>query len=439
MNLFLPRSMKYLIIKLILIFIFSIHQLNAQKIYTEDISNFWKAYDKIQNEESFEEQLKIINEDYIKISSPGVKELCKIGKYTDTAYVKSMTMYPKFWNSLRLKTVSLSEDKININEYIQKLKNLYPNLQPANLYFSIGLGNVGGRPMGKDLVIGLELALGDSTINTSEFHSQSKKDFYKYAQTGGLVHVAIHEYIHTQQKTSFNNNYVLKQAIREGSCDFLSELVLNKKLNLNYIQYGYTNYDKTFEQFKIDLVNPNLNRWFYNDNRETIKDLGYFIGYEICKKYYENNIDKFKAISEIIDLDYDDENEIFNFLNKSRIFKDSSYYDQEVKIFSDNSPTIEKIIPINENNKINSNTKKIGIVFSDKMKESYSISFSDKGKSFFPLSKIIGFSEDRKTLWLELEIEKDREYEFVITNRGFISEKGFPLREKKHIITFTTE
>ncbi len=194
--------MKYLISNLsfFLILIINTNQTNAQAIYINDVANFWSAYDKIQIEQAFDEQLKIINADYLEPGSHGLKELCAVMNYTDSAYVKSIKKYPKFWNSLRLKTKTLAKANVVIHNSLQDLKILYPNLQPANLYLCIGLGNAGGRPIGKDLVIGLELALGDSTINTSEFESQAKKDFYKNSQTGGLIHVAIHEYIHILSK-----------------------------------------------------------------------------------------------------------------------------------------------------------------------------------------------------------------------------------------------
>lgn len=57
--------MKYLLSKLgcFLILIFSINQTNAQRIHINDVTIFWKAYDKIQKEQTFGEQLKIINAD----------------------------------------------------------------------------------------------------------------------------------------------------------------------------------------------------------------------------------------------------------------------------------------------------------------------------------------------------------------------------------------
>ncbi|TDQ80155.1 hypothetical protein [Sphingobacterium yanglingense] len=334
----------------------------AQTIHTKDVVNFWNAYDQIHQTNSHEKQLDIINTIYLNPGSDGLKKLCQTMNYSDSTFVRSIVTYPKFWNSLRVKTESLQQENLNIQKHVKTLKSLYPDLQPSNLYMCIGLGSAGGRPIGKDLVIGLELALGDSSINTTELRSQDKRDFYKSAQSNGLEFIAVHEYIHTQQKKS-SSNYVLKQAIREGSCDFMAELVIGRPLTINYIKYGYANYQKSFDLLRKDLVNPNLNNWFYNYDVSTIKDLGYFMGYVISKKYYENSLDPSQAIKEIIELDYADDEAVFSFLNKSGVFDESLDYAGELIKFKSDCPTIESITPIGEDKVIASTTKKIGIAF----------------------------------------------------------------------------
>ncbi len=43
------------------------------------------------------------------------------------------------------------------------------------------------------------------------------------------------------------------------------------------------------------------NDWLYNPNRKDIPpDLGYFIGFKICEKYYNESSDKIKAIEFIL-------------------------------------------------------------------------------------------------------------------------------------------
>jgi len=316
-------SFKYLGYYVVFFFILSLYSKpsNSQTIFSKDVSNFWLAYERIHKSNSYEEQLYIIRTNYLDIGTYGLKELCRIMKYSDSAYVNAILHYPKFWNSLRKKTESIESDKNDIRKHLENFKRLYPHSQPANLYLCIGLGNSGGKPLNKDLVIGLELALADSTINTSEYQSQRKKDYYRNAESGGIEFVAIHEYVHTQQKSIVNNN-VLKNSIYEGACDFIAELVIGKLINLKYIRYGYENYTTVLELFRQDLLSTNFDDWFHNHNVSTIKDLGYFIGYDVCKNYYENAVNKKEAVKEIIELDYEDNDAVLRFLNDSRIFKD---------------------------------------------------------------------------------------------------------------------
>lgn len=75
------------------------------------------------------------------------------------------------------------------------------------------------------------------------------------------------------------------------------------------------------------------------------------------------HFDKTKAISDIINLDYTDDHAVFRLFNQSKIFKEDLSYENELKLFQDQCPTIESIIPLKENNSIRSDTKKLGIVF----------------------------------------------------------------------------
>ena len=48
------------------------------------------------------------------------------------------------------------------------------------------------------------------------------------------------------------------------------------------------------------MFSQNFGNWFYNSDGSKNPDLGYFVGYVISKKYYENSKDKKKAIKDII-------------------------------------------------------------------------------------------------------------------------------------------
>ena len=59
-----------------------------------------------------------------------------------------------------------------------------------------------------------------------------------------------------------------------------------------------------------------FDNWLYNgeESKKRPADLGYYIGYEICKAYYENSKDKPKALIEIIELNWQDKNKLLYML-----------------------------------------------------------------------------------------------------------------------------
>ncbi|NQD72132.1 hypothetical protein HP439_15505 [Sphingobacterium shayense] len=67
-----------------------------------------------------------------------------------------------------------------------------------------------------------------------------------------------------------------------------------------------------------NFASEDLSPWLYNGgSKGKTADLGYYIGYEICKSYYNNALDKKRAVKDIIELNYDDNIAVDKFLVKS--------------------------------------------------------------------------------------------------------------------------
>jgi len=61
-------------------------------------------------------------------------------------------------------------------------------------------------------------------------------------------------------------------------------------------------------------------------------------------------------------------------------------------------------------------------------KKTYSINDGRKGKEYSPIVGVVGFSEDGISFTLKIELKPDHEYEFIITDLGFNSSEGYPLK-----------
>ncbi|PRB01673.1 hypothetical protein CQ046_14975 [Chryseobacterium sp. MYb7] len=408
----------------------------SAKIFTSDIDNFWVAYDSIQKTDNHTQKLDLIKRLYTDKATKGLKAFMKSRNYNDSAYVKVIDKYPKFWNSVRPNTLTIKTKTNELEASVVKLKEIYPELKDAEMYFTIGGLNSGGTVSDNMVLVGAELATGLSSTDVSEFKDEWLKGVFAMQSLDNIVSLNIHEYIHTQQ--TGNRRRVLNQSIKEGSCDLIAELVMNKPLERKYVSYGLAHADKVKDRFKKDMFTGNLANWLYNgrDKGESA-DLGYYVGYEISKLYYQNAKNKKQAIKDIIELNYDNDKAVEDFLTQSKFFKEKTK--DLMKEYQKNSPAVVKIDPVNGSVRVNPDTKEIRITFSKEMvPEYYSFNLSEKGKEYMPITKVIGMENNDKTLVLGVNLKPDKEYEFFLTNKSFRSKEGYSLKDEKLLIKFKT-
>ena len=190
------------------------------------------------------------------------------------------------------------------------------------MYFTVGGLRSGGTITGDKVLIGTEIATGDSSTNVSELNLKWLAGVFKeQSRRENLVPLNIHEYVHTQQHGDAAD--LLGQAIQEGSADFITELVMDTPRRTNYIKYGLAHKSELKEKFKEDMFTDAYSRWLYNgSNAETVADLGYFMGYVICKTYYQKAENKTIAIKNIIEINYSDSTAVESFLVSSGYYRE---------------------------------------------------------------------------------------------------------------------
>lgn len=396
-------------------------------VYTTDIDHFWVAYDAARRTSDTTEQQQIMQSMYIDKGSDGLKAFMKLRDYDAALYVKLINKAPRFWNSIRPNTLTVKSQAPAIERSISKLKKLYPEMRPAKMYFTIGGLRSGGTVMGDKVLVGAEIATGDEKTEASEL-SAWLQDVFKNQKSDNLVGLNIHEYIHTQQKP--NGTTLLSQSIREGSADFISELVTGELLNSSYAIYGRANESKLKAEFKIDMFSEGMSRWLYNGSDADRADLGYFMGYSICKSYYNNATNKKKAIKDIIEVDYGDSTAVYNFLLRSKYYPEVLDQTALLKQYDALQPVVASLTPaLDGRTDVDTATKTVTIHFSQPMAKKISISFGESGRSHFPITEVVGFSDDMKSLTLRLSMVANHDYEFLITGKSFQSQQGYALKE----------
>ena len=408
-------------------------QKSKQTIITTDIDNFWLAFDQLKTTNDSLKQLDILQHQYVDKGTPGLKAFMEAKGYTTAAWLKCIRSYPKYWTSIRQKTYQVKSLSKQFDPYIKKFKQLYPELKPANIYFCIGAMRSGGTTQGDKVLIGAELATGDPDVDISELPKNIKTWLTTYFGTNpfkDIVLLNMHEYVHTQEKRSGNN--LLGQTIFEGTADFVAELITGKVPGMPYMTYGKKNETELKQKFKAQMFLSNYGDWLYNgsSNNFGIADLGYYMGYSICKTYYNQTKDKKAAIKELIELDYGDDVAVENFLKKTNYFEEGFNKEEIIKAYESKRPVVTKISPFaTGDTTVDPDLKEMQFHFSKPMKKLYSINYGPGGKESFPLSKVVGFSEDRMTFTIKIDLKPGKSYDFIITDRSFQSEEGFPLVE----------
>ncbi|WP_370899468.1 Ig-like domain-containing protein [Chryseobacterium gossypii] len=411
----------------------------GQQIITDDLHNFWNAYDQIIAEKDSSKHLNLIKTLYINKGTPGLHGIMKARKYSAEEYVYAITHYPEFWKSIRKNTLKSDQFSEQIREGIKKLKNLYPNLKPVNTYFEIGILRTGGTTIDGMLLIGSEVALADKTVVTNEFDRKYPhlRSYFDTEPIKDIVFLNTHEYIHTQQKASSGHS-LLAQTMIEGVAEFLAEIALDKKSPNPQIYFGYKHEERIRSAYEKEMFSPYISNWIWNntDNQFGMRDLGYFVGYAICKKYYEGSTDKKLAVKEMIELDYNNEDDLVAFVDRSK------YFSRPLSVYKEEFERLRpKVIGIrqfkNESRNVSPGTKIITLLFSQPMdKNTRGFDYGPPGeKNALKVQKVIGFSEDGKAFSFEVALEPGTQYQSVATE-NFRDRNDLPLQP--FLISFQT-
>jgi len=291
----------------------------ANAVYTSDIDNFWVAYDSLNTTTNRDTQLRMIQTLYFDKGTDGLKAFTAARNYTPETYVRIINDYPAFWKSIRKNTFAIKSQVRQIEKSVDRFKVLYPAIRPAGIYFTIGGLKSSGTTTGNMVLIGAEMATADTGTDASELTNWLRAVFNSQV-SGNIVGLNIHEYVHTQQNGKGSS--LLAQCLQEGSADFIAELVTRQK-NLNdYMIYGQNNESSLKLKFRNEMWRRSTSNWLFNGERVEHPDLGYFMGYSICRAYYNRSIDKQKAIKEIIELDFSSKDSVTAFLNQSLYYND---------------------------------------------------------------------------------------------------------------------
>lgn len=271
------------------------------KLVTNDIKNFWAAYDRAQKDTA--NRRSIYKQYYIDPGSVGLQDYFAIKVVHMKNFVRGHDKKSKFYAAIRKNTYTVDKQKPQMTASFVKLKELYPAAKFPDVYFVIGAFSSGGTSTDNGLLIGLDQAVRTDDIPVNELSLWENNNFGKLDYIPNLV---AHELIHFNQDGMLGGDTTLLRAVLvEGMADFLGELISGHTANERLHVWAKGREKQIWADFEKEIYLKRAYNWIANSNQETVDkpaDLGYWVGYQICKGYYDNSTDKKQAIYDMLNI-----------------------------------------------------------------------------------------------------------------------------------------
>lgn len=295
------------------------------RLVSGDVDRFWTAYDAVRTTPDPDEQRRLFQTLYLDPGTPGLAAFMAAKGYTIDNWIDAIRRYPRYWETVRPRTALAAEALGRTEAHLERLRALYPGLRPAGVYFEVGALRSAGTTHDDKVIIGVEMATGDDSVDISEMPSGLQRFFQTYFASRPLDNLDLlitHEVVHTQQVGE--RRTLLAQALYEGVADFVAEKATGRLPDLPYVAFGPAHDAAIKSAFRQDMAGEDFSGWLYNGPSGAfgVGDLGYYVGYAIVSRYYHLSSDKDEAIRTLIELDYGDQTAIDTLVAASGYFDD---------------------------------------------------------------------------------------------------------------------
>jgi hypothetical protein len=270
------------------------------RFITTDIHNFWKAYDLVQKDTAH--RADIYKKYYVDAGTDGLQDYFAYKVRSLKNFVTVHDRKPKFYAAIRKNTLAVDDQKPQMIANFVKFKELYPDGTFPDVYFVMGSFSSGGTSTGNGLLIGIDQSAKTPEIPLDELTLWQRNNFNNLKDLPGLI---AHELIHFNQEGMKRDTTLLQGVMIEGSADFIGELISGHNSNERLHVWAKGKEKQVWADFKKEIYLNRGYNWIANSNQETADkpaDLGYWVGYQIAKAYYDNSTDKKLAIKEILNI-----------------------------------------------------------------------------------------------------------------------------------------
>ena len=184
-------------------------------------------------------------------------------------------------------------------KYVKNFSNTFDGGTYPTVYLMPGIFTSGGTATNVGTFIGVERFVEQARDTSGKVDSAVLYDAIEK-----IPYTIFHELMHFQQAYSEDDpSTVIYKVIEEGAATFLTTLFTGG--DIEEISFGFlqdsTDLMRVLDSLQNDLFTSNTSAWVYNEDRKDWpRDIGYYIGAEICRSYYLRHSDKRVAVEKIL-------------------------------------------------------------------------------------------------------------------------------------------
>jgi hypothetical protein len=274
------------------------------QIRASDVSHFWAAHDAAAREPG--RLAELLQRLYLDAGSAGLDDYFTTKILALEKLLDALDRYPRFYAAARGPTLTLEQAEPRIRALLRRFRELYAEAVFQDVTLVIGRLSSAGTASSHGLLIGAEYFSRTPQTPVEELPFGPRNVL---RGVDALPPVVIHELVHFNQR-QLTDPRLLAYAIREGSADFVTELVAGAVPSPSLRAYGEAHQAELWAAFQKDMHGKESGAWMANNATATPDhpaDLGYYLGYKIAEAFYARASDKRRAVAEIIQVtDFDE-------------------------------------------------------------------------------------------------------------------------------------
>lgn len=262
----------------------------AALIYS-DLFHFMDAYKAL---ETNNDTIQVLQTLYFERGSEGLKEFINRHQLTPKLLKDAIQADPERYALIPDFVGNITEIEGLYADLMKRYHQVLPNTVFAPTYLLVGANRGIGQASQVGQLVTI-MRVVDDRNKMQKLITHELTHFQQVMAMGGPKYISLY---------SAPNN-MLGICLREGGAEFFTSLVLGEITQDKALEYLEKNETQLKKQFLTDLETQNQEFWLWAsiDQNSYPKLLGYAMGYEICKEYYENSDDKSTALQDILKME----------------------------------------------------------------------------------------------------------------------------------------